>query len=259
MALHRHAIINQKGGVTKTTTSVNLAAALGLEFGKRVLLIDLCAQGHSSEYVGRRVSDIRLDSPVYRVLARAGFIPDLVQKTSQGFDLLAGGPDAEQAEIHMAAHPRGQFVLKQAIDDMPQDLYDIVLFDCPPSLSFLSRAALIASTGFCVPMLMHGMSLDGFDLLLSTVEQVRERDNPLLAFVGVLGANTKKDSNHSNNIRDTVRERCGDLVFEREIRYSEYIVQGFGVQKPVVQLAPTSIGADDYRAVCKEIIDRGAA
>jgi len=255
----RVAIINQKGGVTKTTTTFNLASALAIEFNQRVLALDLCAQGQLSAYVKMRVNDPRQDSPAYRVLARGCPVLEYVQKTDFAFDLLAGGPDTKQAELLIGSNPRGLLVLRQALDEIPPDTYDIILMDCPPSISHMSQTALVASSGYLVPLLMQGMSVDGFDLLLNTANDVATAYNPSLGCVGVLGANTKKESNHSNNIRGELQEKVSELMFAREIRYTEGIVKGFDANKPVVVLDPKGIGSEDYRATCVEFLARVAA
>jgi chromosome partitioning protein len=258
--MHIDAVINQKGGVAKTTTSVNLASITAAELGRRVLLVDLDPQGQSSLHLGLKHVDLDCDSPAYEVLVRQRAIADKVQHTPFGFDLLAAGKDLAAAQLQLAGNPDGAWRLREALEKIPEGTYDVVLIDCPPALDQLSFNALVAATSFLVPIVMQAAPLAGFGELLDTVASVRRRHNPDLSMIGVLGCNTPKGSRLSDEVRATLVAKCGaEAVFPREIRYSEYLARGFDVLKPVNVWAPGTIGHDDYLAAANEMVARGAA
>jgi chromosome partitioning protein len=254
---NRIPIVNQKGGVAKTTTAVNLAATL-VEQGRKVLLIDLCSQGQSSGYVGHRVSGQRQESPVYRVLAQGHDIRDHVLTTKYGFDLLAGGRDVAAAEALLGTSPHGLFSLREALDAEPADRWDTVLFDCPPSLSYLSQAALVAGTAVLVPTTLQKMSVDSFGMLMERVADVRSRFNPGLQLAGILKTNSSKKSALADEMRAVLDEQCGPAVLPREIRSSEHLANSYE-RSPITVYAPKSIGAEDYRWLASTLIERGVA
>lgn len=254
--MHVLAVANQKGGVGKTTTAVNVAASLA-ELGRRTLLVDLCSQGHASAHLGMRLDVREDDSAVYKVLAKGRDLADHVRASEYGIELLAGGTDVAAAEALMSTNPSGLFVLREALAEVG-DRWDVVVLDCPPSLGHLSQAALVAATAVLVPMLLQAMPMDGFIQLMNRVDEIRRRHNPELKIAGIVATNSSKKSSMADQMRDMLAEHCGPTVFEREIRTSEYLSGAYFAAKPVTAYAPGSNGALDYRWLSQALVDRGA-
>jgi chromosome partitioning protein len=248
------ALCNQKGGVGKTTSTINLGAALA-EVGRRVLLVDFDPQGALS--VGLGVQPHQLDRTAYNVLMeRSVSVEDVLLKTSvAGMDLLPSNIDLSAAEVQLVGEVAREQTLARALGPVT-DEYDFVLIDCQPSLGLLTVNALTAAHGVIIPLECEFFSLRGVALLIDTVEKVRERLNPDLKLDGILATMYDGRTLHGREVFARVVEAFGDTVFDtviaRTVRFPETTVAG----EPITSWAPTSNGAAAYRALAREVISR---
>ena len=248
------ALCNQKGGVGKTTSTINLGAALA-EVGRRVLLVDFDPQGALS--VGLGVQPHQLDRTAYNVLMeRSVGIEDVLLKTGvAGMDLLPSNIDLSAAEVQLVGEVAREQTLARALAPVSDD-YDFVLIDCQPSLGLLTVNALTAAHGVIIPLECEFFSLRGVALLIDTIEKVRERLNPDLKLDGILATMYDGRTLHGREVFARVVEAFGDTVFDtviaRTVRFPETTVAG----EPITTWAPTSNGAAAYRALAREVISR---
>jgi chromosome partitioning protein len=248
------AMCNQKGGVGKTTTTINLGAALA-ECGRRVLLVDFDPQGALS--VGLGVNTHELDLTVYNLLMQRGVtIDDVLIKTNvAGLDLIPSNIDLSAAEVQLVTEVAREMTLQRVLRPV-LDEYDYVLIDCQPSLGLLTINALTAAHGVVVPLECEFFSLRGVALLIDTVEKVRERLNPDLELDGILATMYDARTTHSRQVLARVVEAFGDKVYDtviaRTVRFPETTVAG----EPITSWAPGSSGARAYRALAREVLDR---
>ncbi|AYF75825.1 ParA family protein [Nocardia yunnanensis] len=248
------ALCNQKGGVGKTTSTVNLGAALA-ECGLRVLLVDLDPQGALSAALG--VAHHDLDLTVYDLLTRtAPPIDDVLMKTGvHNLHLLPSNIDLSAAEIQLVNEVGREHSLARVLDPL-RDRYDYILIDCQPSLSLLTVNALACADGVIVPMECEFFSLRGLALLNDTMEKVRERLNPKLELSGIVVTMYDSRLLHSRQVRDRVAESFGDLLFEtvisRTVRFPDSTIAG----EPLTQWDPKSRGAEQYRELAQEFLRR---
>jgi chromosome partitioning protein len=248
------AMCNQKGGVGKTTTTINLGAALA-ECGRRVLLVDFDPQGALS--VGLGVNTHELDLTVYNLLMQRGVtIDDVLIKTNvAGLDLIPSNIDLSAAEVQLVNEVAREMTLQRALRPVI-DEYDYILIDCQPSLGLLTINALTAAHGVMVPLECEFFSLRGLALLIDTVEKVRERLNPDLELDGVLATMYDARTTHSRQVLARVVEAFGDKVYDtviaRTVRFPETTVAG----EPITSWAPGSSGARAYRGLAREVLGR---
>jgi chromosome partitioning protein len=248
------ALCNQKGGVGKTTSTINLGAALA-EYGRRVLLVDFDPQGALS--VGLGVQPHQLDRTTYNLLMeRDAAIEDTVLKTSvPGLDLLPSNIDLSAAEIQLVGEVAREQTLARALAPV-LDNYDYVLIDCQPSLGLLTVNALTAAHGVIIPLECEFFSLRGVALLIDTIEKVQQRLNPGLRLEGILATMYDGRTLHSREVFSRVVEAFGDDVFDtvisRTVRFPETTVAG----EPITSWAPDSTGAKAYRQLAREVIAR---
>jgi chromosome partitioning protein len=248
------AMCNQKGGVGKTTTTINLGAALA-EFGRRVLLVDFDPQGALS--VGLGVNPMELDRTVYNVLMeRHVSVDDVLLKTNvQGMDLVPSNIDLSAAEVQLVGEVAREQTLKRVLEPVLAD-YDVVLVDCQPSLGLLTINALTASDGVIVPLECEFFSLRGVALLIQTIDKVKERLNPHLELEGILATMYDRRTVHGREVLTRVVEAFGEKVFHtvitRTVRFPETTVAG----EPITSFAPSSTGANAYRDLAREVVER---
>ena len=251
------AVCNQKGGVGKTTSTINLGAAL-TEYGRRVLLVDFDPQGALS--VGLGIQPHQLDRTIYNVLMeRAVGIEDVVMQTCvPEMDLLPSNIDLSAAEVQLVSEVGREHTLVRTLRPV-MDHYDYVLVDCQPSLGLLTVNALAAADGVLIPLECEFFSLRGVALLIDTIEKVKERLNPKLSITGILATMYDPRTLHSREVMARVVEAFGETVFDtvinRTVRFPETTVAG----EPITRWAPTSAGAEAYRHLAREVIAREAA
>jgi chromosome partitioning protein len=246
------ALCNQKGGVGKTTSTINLGAAL-TEYGRRVLLVDFDPQGALS--VGLGVQPHQLDRTIYDVLMESSVtLDDVLLKTNvPGMDLVPSNIDLSAAEVQLVNEVAREQTLARALTPALPD-YDLVLIDCQPSLGLLTVNALTAADGVIIPLECEFFSLRGVALLIDTIEKVRERLNPRLHIEGILATMYDARTVHGREVFARVVEAFGDTVFDtvitRTVRFPETTVAG----EPITTWAPSSAGAQQYRALAKEVL-----
>ncbi len=245
---------NQKGGVGKTTSTINLGAALA-DYGRRVLLVDLDPQGALSAGLG--VPHYELAHTVHNLMVepRVGIADVLIPTRVAGLDLVPSNIDLSAAEIQLVNEVGREQTLGRALRPV-LDSYDYVLIDCQPSLGLLTVNALACSDGVLIPTECEFFSLRGLALLTDTVDKVRDRLNPKLTISGILVTRFDSRTINSREVMARVIERFGDLVFDtvisRTVRFPETSVAG----EPITTWAPKSAGAQAYRALAREVIDR---
>jgi len=248
------AVCNQKGGVGKTTTTINLGAALA-EFGRRVLLVDFDPQGALS--VGLGIQPHELDLTIYNLLMERGAsASDVVVKTSvAGMELLPSNIDLSGAEVQLVHEVGREFVLGGVLEPLLPD-YDVVLIDCQPSLGLLTVNALACSDGIIVPLECEYFAMRGVALLTDTIDKVSRRINPRLTRDGLLATMFDSRTLHSREVLTRVVDRFGDEVFHtvisRTVRFPDATVAG----EPITNFDPASNGASSYRELAKEVLER---
>ncbi len=248
------AMCNQKGGVGKTTSTINLGAALA-ELGRRVLLVDLDPQGALS--VGLGVNPLSLDRTIYNLLMeREVGVDDVLLKTDvAGMDLLPSNIDLSAAEVQLVNEVAREQTLLRVLQPVVAD-YDIILVDCQPSLGLLTVNALTAASGVIIPLECEYFALRGVALLIQTIQKIQERLNPKLEVEGILATMYDARTLHGREVLARVVEAFGDKVFHavinRTIRFPETTVAG----EPITSYAPSSAGAQAYRDLAVEVLAR---
>ena len=240
------AIINHKGGAGKTTTSVNLAAAIG-ETGARVLLIDLDPQGSASQWVGvhddsRAMFDVFVGSVEFASLAQRTIVP--------GVDAIPASPWLVTAERTLLGDLAAAFV--RAINRLPAN-WDVVVADCPPSIAYLSVAALTAFREVVIPVETHAIALPGVASLIREMDQIRVSLNPSLGAPRILAGRVNRTV-HSREVLAELRQTYGDLVLQSTIRDSIRLAEAAGLRLPITLSSHDSRVANDFRAAAAEIL-----
>jgi chromosome partitioning protein len=258
LATHGHARViamcNQKGGVGKTTTTINLGASL-VEYGRKVLLVDFDPQGSLS--VGLGLNPHEMEFTVYNLLMQKDVdFHDVVVHTSvPGMDLLPSNIDLAAAEVQLVHEVGREQTLQRALAQAIEE-YDVILIDCQPSLGLLTVNALTASQGVIVPLECEYFALRGVALLKTTIDKVRERLNPALEIDGVVGTMFDGRTLHSREVMARLVEAWGDKVFhtviKRTVKFSDSTVAG----EPITTYASDSSGADAYRQLAREVSAR---
>ncbi|MEV4675058.1 MULTISPECIES: ParA family protein [Actinomadura] len=251
------AVCNQKGGVGKTTTTINLGAALA-EYGRRVLLVDFDPQGALSVGLGK--GDPRqLDVTIHNLLLEHDTEwEDVVIETGvDGMDLLPSNIDLSGAEVQLVHEVGREYILQGALKSAVPH-YDYILIDCQPSLGLLTVNALAASEGVLIPLECEYFAMRGVALLMETIDKVQGRINPELVIDGVLGTMYDSRTLHTREVLGRIVEAFGDKVFHtvinRTVRFPDATVAG----EPITFFDPSSMGANAYRSLAREVLVRWA-
>ena len=251
------AMCNQKGGVGKTTTTINLGAALA-EYGRRVLIVDFDPQGAAS--VGLGINALDMEQTIYTLLMnpKADVKPTICHTATENLDIIPANIDLSAAEVQLVNEVARESALARVLRHVEAD-YDVVLIDCQPSLGLLAVNALTAAHGVIVPVEAEFFALRGVALLVETIETVRDRINPRLKIDGIVATMVDSRTLHSREVLQRLQEAFGDLVFDTRIGRTIKFPDASVATEPITSYAPNHAGAHAYRRLAREVIARGDA
>lgn len=246
---------NQKGGVGKTTTTINLGAALA-EYGRRVLIVDFDPQGAASAGLGINANEV--DKTIYELLvAPRPDIRSAVRPTSSpGMDIVPANIDLSAAEVQLVNEVAREQALARVLRPITDD-YDVILVDCQPSLGLLTINALTASHGVIIPLETAFFALRGVALLVETVDRVRDRLNPRLQIDGILATMVDQRTLHSREVIERLEQAFGNKLYDTRIRRTVKFPDASVAAEPITSYAPSHPGAEAYRRLAREVIVRG--
>jgi chromosome partitioning protein len=246
-------VANQKGGVGKTTTAVNLAAALGLS-GQRILLIDLDPQGNAT--MGSGVDKRVLDRSVYQVLLGLASIADVRRRCPGApYDVLPANRELAGAEVELVGLENREYRLRDALVAVGRE-YDIVLIDCPPSLSMLTLNGLCSAQGALIPMQCEYFALEGLSDLVNSIRKVQANFNPDLQWIGLLRVMFDSRTTLQQQVAQQLETHFGDKVFRTVIPRNVRLAEAPSYGEPGVSFDPASRGAKAYREFAAELLER---
>ncbi|WP_448749258.1 ParA family protein [Actinomyces sp.] len=251
------AMCNQKGGVGKTTTTINLGAALA-EYGRRVLIVDFDPQGAAS--VGLGINALDMEQTIYTLLMnpKADVRATVCHTATENLDIIPANIDLSAAEVQLVNEVARESALARVLRHVEAD-YDVILIDCQPSLGLLAVNALTAAHGVIVPVEAEFFALRGVALLVETIETVRDRINPRLKIDGIVATMVDSRTLHSREVLQRLQEAFGDLVFDTRIGRTIKFPDASVATEPITSYAPNHAGAHAYRRLAREVIARGDA